>query len=74
MTAAFLAQWRQPRTLSERRAVWLLAGILCATAGCSSLPDAKQAGIRYDTTPSPWPADVACINQQHGAVVASALP
>lgn len=70
MTAAFLAQWRQPRALSERRAVWLLAGILCATAGCSSLPDAKQAGIRYDTTPSPWPADVACINQQHGAVVA----
>jgi hypothetical protein len=70
VAASFQALWRQPRVPSGRRAAWLLAALLGVTAGCSSLPDSKHAGTRYDTTPSPWPADGACINPQRGALVA----
>ena len=56
-----------------RGAALLLALSLAITLGCSGPPNAKAAGIHYKTTPSPWPEDGICINQQRDAVIAKEL-
>jgi hypothetical protein len=61
---------RRCRIQADLGVVWLLSLMLCMAAACTSLPDAKLAGIRYKTAPSPWPSDGACINPRRGAVVA----
>lgn len=58
------------RPLAYRFALGLLATPPFVISGCMSLPSPESAGIRYETSPSPWPTDAVCINPERGAVVA----
>jgi hypothetical protein len=51
----------------------LVAATGLLAAGCQGIPSAADANVSFSTTPSPWPAEVACLNSGATAVAKEVL-
>jgi hypothetical protein len=54
--------------MHKRLLLRLVVGTGLFTVGCQGVPSARDANVSFSTTPSPWPADVACLNPPSIAV------